>query len=991
MRKFYVFFIILSHIFFNFQVLLAQSNSTNDSLYLLLNKSSNKNKITILYTLIQYEVNNNLSTAQVYASKLSKICENMPANAKAYANVAQAKVNISLGDFNRAKLELEKAINNCDKTLQSDLYADILCSYGLISYFTGNYYKSLEYFEKADSVYKNKEDLKSKAYNYNNISIVYQALNNYKQSIYYTSKAMEIYRNLFDSIGMALVYDNIGSINLLWKNYNNAETSFNESFLLKKRLKDNKGLAVSYNNLGIVYKSEGKLNKAIEMFNLSLERYINVGCKKELAGVYNNIGSVYFSKGNKSKALEYAEKSIAIKKEMGDVDGLVTGYINLGDVYFGENDFNNALLFYKKSLIIAENLRSNELLMKVNNSLADVYFSLENYKDGFLYLRKHLAFKDSVFSETAHYQIAELQTRYESERQDKKLKQQQIAIQRQKTVIISVSIVLFLLIIFVLIVFILNRKINKNRHLLLLSEEKFRKLFEESDDAFIIIKHAKIFEINDAALRFLCYSDKEQIINQSIDILAPEEEYGDNKSVNKIHNMLDLAYISGYNRFEWNIKTNDNKTFYTDCSFTKITIDDDYVYYLLIRDINQQKNTEIELEKHRMGLEELVKARTKELQSAKEKAEESDRLKTAFLANMSHEIRTPMNAIMGFSELLSDKDITEEDKKEFANLVNINSNNLLNLIDDIIDISKIESGQLKIKPSKVHLSSLLKEIFAIFKEETASWNTAVELKLKTGSEDDYLLTDKTRLRQILINLISNAKKFTEKGHIEYGYEIIGKEVKFYVKDTGIGIANDKKKIIFERFRQAEENHTRKYGGTGLGLAICKNIVSLLGGKIWLESILNIGSEFYFTLPILQADNIKEEKIQESLQKDIVDWSEKIILVIEDIEINYLFIRKALQKTNASFLWADNGEKALEIIRLRNDINLVLMDIRLPDIDGYKLVKMIKNINPSLKVIAQTAHAFAEEREKSILSGCDNYISKPIRRNILIQIINDSFI
>ncbi|HAQ20080.1 MAG TPA: PAS domain-containing sensor histidine kinase, partial [Prolixibacteraceae bacterium] len=238
---------------------------------------------------------------------------------------------------------------------------------------------------------------------------------------------------------------------------------------------------------------------------------------------------------------------------------------------------------------------------------------------------------------------------------------------------------------------------------------------------------------------------------------------------------------------------------------------------------------------------------------AKERAEESDRLKSSFLANMSHEVRTPLNCIIGFSELLADQYFEKEDKDEFIQLIITNGNNLLTIISDIMDISKLESSEIAIHKKQINVQNF----FSTFKEQFAVEAKAKKLKFKLtfpdNNEETIIFADADRCRQIFNNLISNAIKFTSNGEIEIGYQPKGRMVEFYVKDTGIGIPAEYHNIIFERFRQVESEKTRNYGGNGLGLAISKNLVELMGGKIWIESESGKGSAFYFTLPTYNSE------------------------------------------------------------------------------------------------------------------------------------------
>jgi len=386
----------------------------------------------------------------------------------------------------------------------------------------------------------------------------------------------------------------------------------------------------------------------------------------------------------------------------------------------------------------------------------------------------------------------------------------------------------------------------------------------------------------------------------------------------------------------------------------------------------------------------ILSSEREKLMRAKVKAEESDVLKTAFLSNMSHEIRTPMNAILGFSNLLSHKEISAAEKEEFVNLIRINGKNLLTLVEDIIDISKIDSGQLQIKNSPVCLHVVLNEVYESFWDDIRRRGQLnIKLYLNEGISDKntFILADSVRLKQVLINLVGNAIKFTERGFVEFGYELKNEELlQFYVKDTGIGLPEGKENKIFERFSKFTDGKRRLYGGTGIGLSIAKDLISLMGGKIWVESEDKVGSTFFFTIPYHKVSNISAGSLLTEAPKEY-NWEGKTFLVAEDEEDNFRYLEVALSISNASLIWARNGAEAVDIFNRIENIDLVLMDIKMPEMDGYTATREIKRKNSNVPVIAQTAYAMSEEREKSREAGCDDYIAKPISYDDLLKVIH----
>lgn len=377
---------------------------------------------------------------------------------------------------------------------------------------------------------------------------------------------------------------------------------------------------------------------------------------------------------------------------------------------------------------------------------------------------------------------------------------------------------------------------------------------------------------------------------------------------------------------------------------------------------------------------------------AKKSAEESDKLKSNFLANLSHEIRTPMNAILGFSQLLYIPNLKKEKKKEYIDIINAKGKMLVKLINDIIDITRVETGQLTVVNSSFKLNNLMQNIKTFYdKEKLFQQREAIDivLNIPPRSGELELVSDEGRLEQVLTNLMSNALKFTEKGYVEFGYEVLKGYVEFYVKDTGIGIDPSKKDVIFDRYKQLDESVSRSQAGTGLGLSISKGIVELLGGKIWVESVLDQGASFKFTIPHNPSRKSKQTEnveLQEE-SKSYPDWKNKVLLIAEDEEINYVLLTELLEPTGVKIIWANDGAQAVELVSTIKKIDAVLMDIRMPVMNGYAATLEIRQLNSNIPIIAQTAFALTEDRAKAEAAGCDGYITKPINSKELFEILD----
>jgi hypothetical protein len=346
-----------------------------------------------------------------------------------------------------------------------------------------------------------------------------------------------------------------------------------------------------------------------------------------------------------------------------------------------------------------------------------------------------------------------------------------------------------------------------------------------------------------------------------------------------------------------------------------------------------------------------------------------------------------MNGILGFAELLKEPNLTSDEQQDYIQTIQISGARMLNTINNIVDVSKIESGLMKVDMKETDINEKIEFTYKFFKPEVEIKGLQFLFKNSLPTKEACIKTDNEKVYAILTNLVKNAIKFTYEGSIEFGYEKKGEYLEFFVKDTGVGIPKNQTELIFERFRQGSESHYRGYEGSGLGLSIARSYVKMLGGEIWVESEKGIGSTFYFTIPY---NAVSEEKIElinaVSAEHKEVEIKNLKVLIVEDDEISYSLLTRTLQKISYKVLHAITGVEAVEACRNNPDLDLVLMDIRMPVMDGNEATRQIRQFNRDIIIIAQTAYAFPGDSEKAIEAGCNDYISKPINKTLLYELI-----
>jgi len=886
-------------------------------------------------------------------------------------------------DFDSAKDFLISAKKMADSLKNTDEQISSLISLGHL-YFDNAFFEDAE--ETFNLILKNYSgDLNDSQFadvkhslGLNNIRF-----NNYDQAISNIQDALIVYEKNNNRKEIARALKDFGVIYYYLGNKSLALENYQKALIIYREVNDSDGIARTYNNIGMIFKENGNIKKALEYLSRSLEIKEIQGNVYGIANTLGNIGDVYVANSEFDKAIEYFNKALKLYVELNYLNGICEIYNYLGEVYLKKGDYITAIENLKKANNIAVENNFKQRLIVSSKLLADAFVAQNNYKEAFENYTFYSSLKDSMYITISEQKIEEYLARYENMKAEKELAEQDKQIIRQRFMFFTVLFVLFASFIFLIILIRQNRSIRRksnkmqkiNRELDLRVHQKTSELRISqfsidiaSDAIFWMRKNGEFTYVNNAAALLLDYT-RDELKQKTIFDIVPEfsndiwEEYWDQLK-KKGSYVIQLFF-----------KTQKGSEIPVEAAFNFREFEGVEYNFIYSRNVSDRKISE------------------EKLKNAKERAEKSNKLKSAFLANMSHEIRTPMNAIIGFIQLLGDRDINDSQKQEIIALAQSSSSDLLNIINDIIDISKIEADELNINKSLIYVNQLMVNIYKVYLNDTLyKQKETLELKLELEPESEHIamFTDQSRFRQVMNNFLSNAVKFTEQGKIILGYKKINaggrKLLKFYVRDSGIGISVEKQEFVFDRFNQLIENRTKEYKGSGLGLAISKKLIELLGGEIGVNSEVGKGSEFYFTLPFQIMDKADIPSYTEIIQKQKLDWSDKSILIVEDTPSNYYLIENYLKPTRIKLYWAKTGKEAIDIFKQQKSINLVLMDIQLPGINGYEATKLIKAHNQKIPVIAQTAYALAGEKELSINEGCDDYIPKPIKKELLIELV-----
>ncbi|OFX17774.1 MAG: hypothetical protein A2033_02295 [Bacteroidetes bacterium GWA2_31_9] len=842
-----------------------------------------------------------------------------------------------------------------EANVQINILNQISSIYNKINPDSALYYAEIAY-QKA--IKNNLTDMLGEIYYQKGVT--FKNLGTIDSSRVYLFKSLDLYENENNIEKIIQLNIAIGEFNRsianFYKGIEYIQTAINLSFSKKMFSL----LPYAYNRMAAVVfelafmTKNGKPNIDTERFHKSIQ-YVdtsfywskNNNFKSYDLSNYNILGACYQNINEYNSAISYYEKALKMADENGEIIEKPILYVNIGSSFCKSKNYDKAISYGLKGYNLADSLDIKNNMIFAALTLSHTYNYMQDYKNALKYLQKSDSVKAIVYDKNFMSKTKEFEAKYESQKKqlqieklDKERELQNAEMRKQKIIIYFFTFVFIIILILSIIIY---------------------RFFVQKKKASIIISNKN--ETLEQAYKEI-NTQHEQILSQ-------------NEEIKKVNESLK----------QFNLELEKKVAERT----TEL----------------QEKNSEIESQN------EEYKKINEELHLAKEKSEENDRLKSAFLANMSHEIRTPMNGILGFADLLKKSDLSGEMQQEYIGIIERSGFRMLNIINDIVDISKIESGLMNVTMSATNINEQIEYIYSFFKPEAEEKGISLSRINSLEKKDAFIFTDREKIYAILFNLIKNSIKYTNTGSIEFGYYLKPLDyeyfdkltissiktvnskkhnsfLEFYVKDTGVGVPKERQQAIFERFVQADISDKQALQGAGLGLAITKAYTEMLGGKIWIESDEGKGSIFYFTIPYLagQEKAITKNNLYSTGEENAVDNLK--ILIAEDDETILKLISIIVKKYSREVLISKNGLEAVKACKDNPDIDLVLMDIKMPEMDGYDATKAIRQFNPNVIIIAQTAYAFSSDREKAFEVGCDDYISKPFGLSIFADLINKYF-
>jgi len=728
---------------------------------------------------------------------------------------------------------------------------------------------------------------------------------------------------------------------------------YEESLKLNRLVNEKKQISYCLNNIGLINKIRGNYSYALECYMESLAITEELSDIRTTAYCLNNIGNIHKILNDDSLALVYFNSSLKIKEKIDDEYGIATTLINIGHIYKRQDSFNLAIDNYKKSMKLSQGIDYKHGVSVCLLNIGGVYLIQKNYAKALDYYEKSLVIKEEIGDEPGicelNYERAVLYMEQKNYTKSLMLAKESLELAKKHQLLSNLEDLYFLL----------SDIYAANNN------------YKSAYESHLLYKRYSDTLFNEESIKEITSLELQNKYNHEKELAELEQKKIDDRLAVRVKRQLVFVaiFISGF----------------------LLTI---LVLFLMIRLYRNKrkanlelsrKNDEINRQKKQLSiqkeqLEETVKQRTFELLKEKEKAEESDRLKTAFLNNISHEFRTPMNGILGFSSLLIETKPPESEQRKYVDIIKKSCNQLLNIVNDTVEISKVQSQQAETIKIPFNISTIISEVIAEFQVAVQLKGLEIKQEINLGKQQLFIKSDEYKFRRVFWHLVSNAVKFTQTGYIVIKCEMIKKDLlQFQVKDTGIGIEARLHEEVFKPFMQGETGMTRNFGGNGIGMSLVKAYIEILNGNIWLESMPAKGTSVFFTLPAIfvNGDIKTTETISDAKLED------RTILIAEDNELNYLFLHKLLVDNNCKVIHAWNGLEAVQKFKEKSTIDLVLMDLKMPIMDGHEAFKKIKKINSKVPIIAQTA--YASEQHASIIHF-DGYVTKPMEQERLLKII-----
>ncbi len=794
----------------------------------------------------------------------------------------------------------------------------------------------------------NHTDKNAEANYYLGITYVYKGIPD--SALYYFETARQLYQNLHNETGLYKTLNYIGISYIISDDLLKATHFLNQAYDKAKSIKDTIGMTFALNNLGIVYSKRNLKAEALKNYQEVLQIYTVKSIKKNMAKVLNNIALIHKDEGLYSDAIKVWQKALPLEKEMGTKHGVANILTNMAEVYLLGKNVKEAAQMAEESYKIRIDINDQRGISESQKLLGDINYEKNNFSKAILNYSESLQVLDQVtdkqFATECYLGLAKSYSKQ-------------------------------------------NQREPANKYIDLAIKMANELKYPELQQKTYLFKAVILQNQNQ-------YPEAIQTLTNYI--LLNDAQLQDSK-------IKELAKIKS--EFDFFEKEQENQFLTKENEIQKLKISREKNYRLILFLIIGLLITVSVLiirlyqfkKKQSKRLNKLVNVRTKtlekeieerkkvqnELHRAKEKAEESDRLKTHFLENISHELRTPLNGIVGFAELLNQEDTTIANKEEYVGFINSCSQRLINTMDDILEMSLLNSGAAEFKMETIELIQPLNSFLELFNQRKI--NHEIDLKIDIPFTELWVETDKRMLFQVFNNLLNNAYKFTEKGFVKFSLNVNEDFLVFSVRDSGIGIESDYREIIFESFRKIEHKGSKLYEGNGLGLALSKKIINGLGGTVRVESELNNGSEFFVSFP---KKMIKKLFIQNSTSGEksepVSSLEGKVILIADDEIINFLLVKELLKKDKCKILYAENGQEAIDKCVKNESPDLVIMDIKMPVMNGIEATRKIKEFRKSIPVIAYSAFVLNNEKQMALEAGCDDYLPKPVSRQVIIETI-----